>query len=630
MTTMVFFFRYWRNKKVLAQVSSEQNEVLYKFLNFPDTHTQLPEVFDYDFVQEEDPIDDIEDSLHKKSEVKVEVDELDHNIDDNVEFFDESYNDVPEPDLDFKQEEENHEMDDELEPNVPSSMVETKIEEPISFKDQFVCLTCGTTFNSIVAINLHKKDIHNENIFGILRKTDDKIIAESYKLTMMTKKLARSYDIDMDESEENKHSIIKTNQSFQCKLCDETFASKTTLNSHIRSSCQAKPFKCKMCDKSFGTKKNLKSHITLIHAKPFKCKICDKSFGTKEYLKSHITLIHEGVERSKCFKCQQCGKDFYDLDNVNAHIRQVHRKWICFADNENFSNYKSFKKHLEEFHDGIETMNDKVPDHPGDKVQDLVRIYGDEDKVVCLICNGTFPNGYVTKRHLLEDHQNEFNDFTSKCKLCNDMVMKSHTILKSHFETTHKVDKDDENLDTRELLKMYKFLISVMDLCTGDTFSSWCKYCNLCFRRRKTFENHLKDNKFETLNCDYCDEAFESTCTYAIHYDQLHSLCKICDKKVPELNNHLILAHGIKNWKKFLGRNVDKEDWKDDPVQNIASEDMVENDTKEEIKVKDEVLNMEVEDDNYKCYFCNQTFASGEPLKNHFWDFHKMNVDVGP
>ena len=85
-----------------------------------------------------------------------------------------------------------------------------------------------------------------------------------------------------------------------------------------------------------------------------------------------------------------------------------------------------------------------------------------------------------------------------------------------------------------------------------------------------------------------------------------------------------------KAWKKYLEKIVDKEDWKDDPVQNIASEDMVENDIKEEIKVKDEVLNMEVEDDNYKCYFCNQTFAGGEPLKNHFWEFHKMNVDVGP
>ena len=55
------------------------------------------------------------------------------------------------------------------------------------------------------------------------------------------------------------------------------------------------------------------------------CEICDNVFASKQYLKSHIDNVHGG----KSYDCNICSKHFLSKGSIKKHAMIVHRRNRC-------------------------------------------------------------------------------------------------------------------------------------------------------------------------------------------------------------------------------------------------------------------------------------------------------------
>ncbi|XP_067444536.1 zinc finger protein 771-like [Thunnus thynnus] len=159
-------------------------------------------------------------------------------------------------------------------------------------------------------------------------------------------------------------------RTWSCKLCGESFHSRSSLMMHVKSHanntatlCPPKHAAladngiealethrennlCYICGKTFTTRTHLKRHL-LVHTgqKPHCCKVCGKRFARGECLRIHMR-IHT-VE--KPYTCEVCGKGFRQRGNMICHIRthtgeKPHRCVIC---SRPFAYKKDMLRHMQ-------------------------------------------------------------------------------------------------------------------------------------------------------------------------------------------------------------------------------------------------------------------------------------------
>ena len=106
-----------------------------------------------------------------------------------------------------------------------------------------------------------------------------------------------------------------TENSFKCELCENNYASKMTLDHHIKNvHMNIKPFQCNDCGKAFSHDGNLQTHIETVHqGLEWNCMKCNKSFNFEGSLKKHEKAKHLGI----VYKCEQCGKEFDEKKELN-------------------------------------------------------------------------------------------------------------------------------------------------------------------------------------------------------------------------------------------------------------------------------------------------------------------------
>lgn len=81
------------------------------------------------------------------------------------------------------------------------------------------------------------------------------------------------------ENHVKSHSGIR---DLKCHLCDATFASRYTLNAHVKRHAITEPlFSCQYCGKGSKSKANLDQHIR-IHTgvRPYSCNVCNAASVT--------------------------------------------------------------------------------------------------------------------------------------------------------------------------------------------------------------------------------------------------------------------------------------------------------------------------------------------------------------
>ena len=91
------------------------------------------------------------------------------------------------------------------------------------------------------------------------------------------------------ENHVKSHSGIR---DLKCHICDAAFASRYTLNAHIKRHAITEPlFSCPYCGKGSKSKANLEQHIR-IHTgvRPYSCNVCNAAYV---YFPIYIPEIEE-------------------------------------------------------------------------------------------------------------------------------------------------------------------------------------------------------------------------------------------------------------------------------------------------------------------------------------------------
>lgn len=123
-------------------------------------------------------------------------------------------------------------------------------------------------------------------------------------------------------TDETSTAEVSNVRTLSCKICKQTFPTKSTLYKHLRGhTSDEKPFKCHECGQGFTLSSNLRQH-RIIHRgyKPFQCEYCGKKFMRSNVYKQH-RRIHTG---EKMHKCDLCPSEFLQKYALTKHMKKVH------------------------------------------------------------------------------------------------------------------------------------------------------------------------------------------------------------------------------------------------------------------------------------------------------------------
>ena len=171
-------------------------------------------------------------------------------------------------------------------------------------KRKYVCSSCDLSFYNVEQINRHMKLNHGK-------------ILEHF--------CTRCEAVFPTKVQVDKHFNIVhgNNKKFQCEMCDKICANKTNLKYHVNTvHLKLKPYFCEKCGKSFVQKRRLEEHILNIHnpeGKAFQCDLCGNCYASKTSLTIHRRELH-----NKVFKCDHCAKFFGSKGEISKHVQSVH------------------------------------------------------------------------------------------------------------------------------------------------------------------------------------------------------------------------------------------------------------------------------------------------------------------
>ena len=84
------------------------------------------------------------------------------------------------------------------------------------------------------------------------------------------------------------------NNIFNCNDCEKQFKTKDNLSIHVKNvHNEKKSHQCSLCNKVYGYAISLQSHIAVVHeGKRIQCSECEEKFAAKRDMKSHIRKKH--------------------------------------------------------------------------------------------------------------------------------------------------------------------------------------------------------------------------------------------------------------------------------------------------------------------------------------------------
>lgn len=130
-----------------------------------------------------------------------------------------------------------------------------------------------------------------------------------------------------------------------CEICDKSFSSKYTLNSHQKIHAERqRTHKCE-CGKNFLTAAHLTNHQKTVHKseRHYTCSSCSKTFKSLNNL-----LTHEVIHLDKSFLCRFCEKTFSRLQDVKIHekIHKNQKDFVCQQCSKAFSQQSNLLSHV--------------------------------------------------------------------------------------------------------------------------------------------------------------------------------------------------------------------------------------------------------------------------------------------
>nr|CAI5870417.1 unnamed protein product [Callosobruchus analis] len=184
------------------------------------------------------------------------------------------------------------------------------------------CTYCNKTFASKTVLNEH-----------ITKKHPDFIASVSCKVHECTKCSFKTTRICNLKKHMVVHPELAGNRIFnRCIYCDETFASKLSLNDHITkkhpdfiASVSSKIHECTKCTYKTTRSSNFRDHMAKHHELAgncviIRCTYCNKTFAYKKSLDDHITKKHPDFIASVSSKVHECTKCTYKTTR-SSHLK---------------------------------------------------------------------------------------------------------------------------------------------------------------------------------------------------------------------------------------------------------------------------------------------------------------------
>ncbi len=238
-----------------------------------------------------------------------------------------------------------------------------------------------------------------------------------HELMHQSSALGKTMDIGIDAKYQEYLAILK-----QCRMQDQTkcpecgkILSRKFMYPHLRNHTHCKPFKCSCCDQSFASKNTLDAHVRRVHLGIAKkvCKLCGKVMSSITALKEHMTYIHpsDDTQQQLAF-CDICGRIEKSQLRILAHKRREHGKvFVCTFEGCGFTTDLkcTLKTHM--------------------------AIHSQERNHVCQICASSYKSKSNLRTHMLSHNAEK----KFQCEKCDYKTL-TNAKLKQH-ERTHTGEK---------------------------------------------------------------------------------------------------------------------------------------------------------------------------------------------
>ncbi|XP_055602418.1 zinc finger protein 809-like [Uranotaenia lowii] len=334
-----------------------------------------------------------------------------------------------------------------------------------NYSSTFVCMECVAKLEIISSVcsffELCRKSIQSleEIINKVVEDNFDKELRrganvnETIKLEpedIRMEELATDTNVEISIEEEcskaplcQKKKLI-THKKFSCKICQNGFKSKTTLDIHMtRIHPNENPFEGEVCRETFQIKQSLVTHQES-HSNE------EKTYETSKNLSSHSNVnskicakVHlKNMQKniaSVIIKCKKCDLNFDSEGDFRQHSSEIHgdeKPFSCDKCNTSFKWKTSLDTHMSRLHPYEKPFYREIERGAFQIVQNLVthqEPHSNGNNLQCRICHKTFETRKGLKMHSIVHSKHE----RFECKICGK-VFDYKSGLKFHLKNTHK------------------------------------------------------------------------------------------------------------------------------------------------------------------------------------------------
>jgi len=283
-----------------------------------------------------------------------------------------------------------------------------------------------------------------------------------------------------------------------------------------------------------GFAKGSQQSTQLVTNKPYKCSECSKAYETERELVGHVDRVHTSPDtRKKLVRCDVCDK-LVMRKGLFAHKERLHgqKNFSCLFCTYKAESRMQIVRHTDEHHEKLSVECPVCGRDVFNLEQHMAR--HQKQKYGCSMCDFKIGIKAQVEAHFRREHLEDSN-----CTL-PDNYCRYLKPSPSHFKVTkcpHCDYKSNNNGNVKKHIKT-----------VHESLKEKCDICGGLYKSAHAHKRSVHD-KVRNFPCPYCD--YKSLNNYQLtnHIKVKHTdiderlKCKICGKKVKNLDRHHELNH---------------------------------------------------------------------------------------